>query len=132
MHRPWQHSVAGVACGLLGLVLVGCGGNATPTATEAESASARRTYWTVRQAEAIAVVRGQPVHVRQCRGLGSANQRHGVRLYARFACTAGTGLEWETFDSVSVTYVLVPLGPWRGTCSAHVMRRVHFVGAGIP
>jgi hypothetical protein len=98
----------------------------------AERGGAKRTSWTLRQAESIAVVRGQPVHVRQCRGLGSAAERLGVRRYARFACTAGTGLEWETFDSVAVTYVLVPLGPWRGHCSAHAVRDVHFVGAGIP
>jgi hypothetical protein len=129
LHRPAPVSIAaGLTCALLLALL----GGVQPG--QADRAGARRTFfWTVRQAESIAVVRGQPVHVKRCRGLGPARVRHSVRRYSRFGCTAGTGLDWERFDSVSVTYVLVPLGPWHGACSEHVLRNVRFVGGtGIP
>jgi hypothetical protein len=80
----------------------------------------------------MATVRGQPVHVRECRGLGRARTSEAVVRYQRFACTAGTGLDWESFDSVAVTYVLVPLGPYEGGCSEHTLRNVRFVGTGVP
>ena len=129
VHRPAPSSIAaGLACAFLLALLGGAGPG------RADRASAQRVfYWTVRQSESIAVVRGQPVHVKACRGLGPARVRHAVRRYSRFRCTAGTGLDWERFDSVSVTYVLVPLGPWRGACSEHALRNVRFVGGtGVP
>lgn len=90
-------------------------------------------YWTVRQAESIASVRRVPLHVEECRGTGPALQRAAVARYARFSCTAGTGLDREPFDSVAVTYELVPEGRYEGTRSEYSVRDVRFVGGtGIP
>ena len=117
-----------VSAAFLGLgVLSACAGG------EGRPATARPTYWTEREAESIATVRGLPVHVRSCTGLGRARATNAVVRYSRFSCVAGTGLDWESYDTIAVTYVLVPLGPYEGGCSEHAMRNVRFVGGtGIP
>jgi len=110
------------------------GGRRSPEASSAaHRVDTRRTsYWTVREAESLATVRGVPVHVQSCTGIGRPRHALAVARYDRFACTAGTGLDWESFDSVAVTYTLVPLGPYEGGCSRYALREVRFVGAGIP
>ena len=111
------------------------GGRGSPEALPAADRVGTRgpSYWTVREAESIATVRGVPVHVKGCDGIGPSRQTLAVARYGRFACEAGTGLDWESFDSVAVTYTLVPLGPYEGGCSQFALREVRFVGGtGVP
>jgi hypothetical protein len=117
---------------LLAAAVVALGVASACAGTDERPETKPPAYWTVREAESMATVRGQPVHVRACRGLGRARTSKAVVRYQRFACTAGTGLDWESFDSVAVTYVLVPLGPYEGGCSEHALRNVRFVGGGVP
>jgi hypothetical protein len=80
--------------------------------------------WTVRQAESIRSVRGMPVRVLNCRGLGSGRKRR----YARFACIAGARTAGETYDTVGVFYDVVPQenGGYR-------LENVKFIGGpGVP
>jgi hypothetical protein len=85
--------------------------------------------WTTAQAESITKIRGLPVRVRGCRGLGA---RLGAR-YLRFGCVAGARLRGERFDTVAVVYELRPSSPFRGSDSSYTLRDVHFVGGpGIP
>lgn len=131
-------SVLGAVAAILGLSLLaagmrGGGGSADVVRAGDRAGDRQATYWSTREAESIATVRGLPVHVKQCRGLGHSRRGLAVVRYSRFACTAGTGLDWDAFDTVSVTYVLVPLGRYEGGCSSHALRDVHFVGGtGIP
>lgn len=85
--------------------------------------------WTVRQAESIAVVRGTPVEVRHCRGLGPVDDRR----YRRFECLAGARAPTDPVETVAVRYVLFPLGDYDGRESPHRLTNVQFIGGpGIP
>jgi hypothetical protein len=80
--------------------------------------------WTTTQGEAISSVRGLPVHVRSCRGIGPANGRR----YARLSCAAGARLPGEHFDTVAVTFEVVPRRDER-----YEIENVKFFGGpGIP
>jgi hypothetical protein len=85
--------------------------------------------WTVPQAETIATVRGMRIHNSDCRGEPPSRSER----YQRFTCVAGTGLPSDRYDTVAVTYVLRPLGEYRGAASKYVLSDVHFIGGpGIP
>jgi hypothetical protein len=86
------------------------------------------SLWTERQAESIRTIRGMTVHVYRCDGLG---RRQGVR-YRRFRCLAGARLRHERFDTVAVTYVLHPLGPYRGGASRFRLADVRYSGLQVP
>ena len=82
----------------------------------------------MREAESIRSVRGLPVRVRQCRGLGGALRDGEVLRYERLACVAGARLPHEEVDTVAVLYELVPRGG-----SRYELRKVQFIGGpGIP
>jgi hypothetical protein len=84
--------------------------------------------WTVRQAESVTAVRGLPVRVRECRGLGDASGDGPARRYERFRCLAGARLEGERFDTVAVRYEIRPADG-----SEYDLERVEFIGGpGIP
>ena len=69
-------------------------------------------------------MRGLPVRVRSCRGIGRANGRR----YTRLACAAGARLPGEDFDTVAVTFEVVPRRD-----EGYVLENVHFFGGpGIP
>jgi hypothetical protein len=84
--------------------------------------------WTVAEAEAVTEVRGLPVRVRECRGLGEATRDGATRRYERFRCLAGARLEGERFDTVAVRYDI------RTTSgSEYQLQNVQFIGGpGIP
>jgi hypothetical protein len=84
--------------------------------------------WTVRQAEAVTEVRGLPVRVRECRGLGEVTRDGATRRYERFRCLAGARLEGERFDTVAVRYDI------RNTSGSEFeLENVQFIGGpGIP
>jgi hypothetical protein len=85
--------------------------------------------WTTPQAESITVIRGLPVRVRRCRGIG---RREG-RRYRRFDCLAGARLRGESFDTVAVVYELRPSSRFQGAHSSYTLKHVRFVGgSGIP
>jgi hypothetical protein len=85
--------------------------------------------WTIAQAESITVIRGMPVRVRACRGIG---RREG-RRYRRFDCLAGARRKEESFESVAVLYELRPLGRFDGADSSYKLMNVRFIGGpGIP
>jgi hypothetical protein len=88
--------------------------------------------WSVRQAESITSIRGTPVHVLRCRGLGRGRRIGGATLYRRFACLAGTRLSHQPVDTVAVDYVLRPLGPYKGRSSRYTLADVHFTGLQVP
>lgn len=89
--------------------------------------------WTVREAESITSVRGLPVRVRECRGLGSPTPDGGEARFGRFACVAGARLAGERFDSVAVLFELRPRETYRGPSSKRDLERVRFLGGpGIP
>ena len=84
--------------------------------------------WTVREAESISSVRGLPVRVRHCRGLGDAFRDGEALRYDRLACVAGARLPDEEVDTVAVLYELVPRD-----ASTYELREVRFIGGpGIP
>jgi hypothetical protein len=88
--------------------------------------------WTERQAESISSIRGTRVHVRQCDGLARSRVAGRPARYRHFACLAGTRLSYQPIDTVAVTYVLHPLGKYRGRHSDYVASNVRFVGHGVP
>lgn len=88
--------------------------------------------WTERQAESITSIRGTRVRVRACEGLGRARVVEQRTLYRHFACLAGTRLPYQPIDTVAVTYVLHPLGAYRGPRSKYLATSVRFVGHGVP
>jgi hypothetical protein len=108
---------------LLALALTaGCGGSAN---------DASAPSWTAEQAESIVVVRGMPVRVRYCHGLGPSDDRR----YSRFDCLASASAARDPypFETVAVVYVLHPLEEYAGTKSRHRLSRVKFYGGpGIP
>ena len=85
--------------------------------------------WRLAQAESITAVRGTPVHAVRCDGLGPVVD--GGR-YRRFACTAAARASFETYDSVGVTYVLRPLGPFAGASSSYALSDVRFTALSVP
>jgi hypothetical protein len=85
--------------------------------------------WTENQAESITSIRGTPVRVRHCEGLGTARGRF---LYRHFSCVAGTRLRYQPIDTVAVTYVLHPLGHYSGPNSRYALTNVRFIGHGVP
>lgn len=85
--------------------------------------------WSPAQAESITAVRGTPVHAVRCAGVGLAVD--GGR-YRRFACTAAARAAFQTYDSVGVTYVLRPLGPFAGASSSYALSEVRFSALSVP
>jgi hypothetical protein len=80
--------------------------------------------WTTAQAESIASVRGLPVDVRRCEGIGEADEQR----YRRLRCVAGARLSGERFDTVAVTFEVVPR-----TREDYTIENVRFFGGpGIP
>jgi hypothetical protein len=91
--------------------------------------------WNRQQAESITVVRGMPVRVRHCRGVGRAREEHDRLAYRRFRCLAGARSRFDPYgiDTVAVVYVLYPLAPYDDPSSSHRLSDVRFVGGpGIP
>jgi hypothetical protein len=110
---------------VLGVVIAaGCGGHGR--------AEIPAGMWTEAQAASIASVRGTPVRVRHCRGLGTAEKVGSETVYRRFACLAGARAAHETFDTVAVTYVLEPVGSFAGVSSRYVLTDVHFAALSVP
>ena len=90
-------------------------------------------YWRTVQAESIASIRGMPMRVHDCRGLGRAVVADGVRRYRHFRCVAGARAPWEEHDTVAVLFVLHPLSPYVGRRSRHAFSEVRFIGGpGVP
>jgi hypothetical protein len=115
---------------LAALVLAALGWGCT-SAEPSESQS----RWTTQQAESIRVIRGLPVRVRHCRGLGPAREEGSRREYMRFRCLAGgrATVDRYSIDTVAVRYVLHPLAPYAGPGSSHRLTDVRFMGGpGIP
>lgn len=108
-----------IGAALLGLACSGRGG-------------APGRMWTEAQAESISVVRGLPVRVQRCRGLGRGRETGKTIVYARFSCLAGARLAGQPIDTVAITYLLRPLGPYAGPSSRCVLTDVHFGGLGVP
>ncbi len=87
----------------------------------------------MQQAESITSVRGTPVRVRHCRGLGRGERKDGEPRYRRFACEAGARAETDKYETVAVRYVLHPLGDYQGPGSRRRLTNVRFTGGpGIP
>lgn len=108
---------------LLAVVATGC----------ATADSPHTPRWTEPEAAAITTVRGMPVRVVRCRGLGSNESQDDRKAFARFDCLAQTRAPWQRYDTITVTYVLHPLGEYEGARSPHRLTNVHFVGGpGIP
>jgi hypothetical protein len=84
----------------------------------------REAGWTTVEAESIASVRGLPVEVRRCEGIGEAEEQR----YRRLRCVAGARLPGERFDTVAVTFEVVP-----GEGERPRLENVRFFGGpGIP
>jgi hypothetical protein len=82
--------------------------------------------WTVEQAEAIDAVRGLPVRVAGCRGLGPSEE-NGEARYSRFACSAGARAPGDRFETVAVLYEV------HVRDDSYKLEAVRFVGGpGIP
>jgi hypothetical protein len=101
----------------LTLTALGCGGGN----------EARSIAWTEQQAESVRVIRGQPVHVRNCTGIRGTSE--GFRS---FECIAGTRIAGQSIDTVAVTYVLRPLAPYEKAAPRYALGDVHFGGLGVP
>jgi len=101
----------------LALTALGCDGGNEP----------RSIAWTEQQAESVRVIRGQPVRVRDCRGIRRAS--NGFRS---FECVAGTRIAGQSIDTVAVTYVLRPLAPYEEAAPRYALSDVHFGGLGVP
>jgi hypothetical protein len=52
--------------------------------------------------------------------------------YRGFVCTAGARTSFQTYDTVGVTYVLRPLGPFLGASSSYVLTGVYFAALSAP
>jgi hypothetical protein len=89
-------------------------------------------WWSVRQAESVTSIRGTPVHVLGCKGLGRGRRIAATTLHRAFACLAGARLSHQRVDTVAVEYVLRPLGPYRGRSSRYALEDVHFSGLQVP
>lgn len=89
--------------------------------------------WTIDQAKSITSVRGHPVRVRYCHGLGPGERGDAGLRYRRFDCLAGTRTKYQRYDTVGVFYVLHPLEKYESPNSRHRLTKVRFVGGpGIP
>jgi hypothetical protein len=88
--------------------------------------------WSRVQAESISLVRGMPVHVLRCDGVGPAVGVNQAARYRHFACTAGARASFDTYDTVGITYVLEPLGPFSGASSRYVLTDVYFSALSVP
>jgi hypothetical protein len=91
-------------------------------------------WWTETQAESIGLIRGTPVRVRRCEGLGDPRGQAGrSHRFRHLRCLAATGLgSVAPIDRVAVTYVLHPLGKYTGRRSPHTETNVRFAGFGVP
>ena len=106
-------TLAFVAC-----LAAGCAGSNGPS----------DPHWTEAQAASVKNIRGQPVRVRSCRGIGPSDEVDGSRVYRMFDCVAGTRQPWERYDTVAVFYVLNVLGEYEGPRSRHRLTKVRFLG----
>jgi hypothetical protein len=106
------------------LIAAGCGGHG--------GGEIPPGMWTEAQAASIASIRGTPVRVRHCRGLGNGQTVGSQTVYRRFACLAGARAAHETFDTVAVTYVLRPVGSFAGASSRYVLMDVRFAALAVP
>lgn len=102
---------------------LGCGG---------ENDGASGIAWSELQAESVSVVRGLRVHVRDCRGLGRGQTLDGMVGFRRFECVAGARRPHQPIDTVAVTYVLRPLGPYEAARPQYALSNVRFGGLGVP
>lgn len=86
-------------------------------------------FWTVSQAESIRLIRGTPLKITKCAGLGE--QR--ASAYERFSCV---GVHWPKGLAyplpVRVRYVLNPRGEYRGRESSYLATSVYFDSFGVP
>jgi hypothetical protein len=120
----WRPSTAVAA--VLVLLLTAGGG-----CTRGDDDSA--VVWSTREAESIREVRGLPVRVLECRGLGAPRREGDSVRFARFACLAGARQPWERFDSVAVRFELRPRRDYDGSPASYELRNVRFTGGpGIP
>ena len=85
--------------------------------------------WNRAQAESITAVRGTPVHAVRCAGVGPVVD--GGR-YRRFACQAAARAPFQTYDSISITFLLRPLGPYAGASSNYALSDVRFTALSVP
>jgi hypothetical protein len=90
------------------------------------------TMWTERQAASITSIRGTSVRVRYCRGLGRGQDADGSIVFKAFKCLAGTRIASQPIDTVAVTYVLRPRGPYEGAGSRLVLENVRFEALSVP
>jgi hypothetical protein len=98
-------------------------------ATACSGGGDSRPGWTEREAESITTIRSLPATVRGCEGIGESDDGR----YQRFECLAGTRAAWESYDTISVTYVLHPIDEYEGPTSRHRLTNVKFIGGpGIP
>jgi hypothetical protein len=104
----------------LAIVAAACGGDG-PAA-----------LWTEAQAASIVTVRGLAVRVRACEGLGEGRRTDAGVVFGSFSCLAGARTAGQPVDTVAVTYVLRPLGPYAGPSSPHELTEVRFGGLGVP
>jgi hypothetical protein len=96
------------------------------------SGSADQPKWTEAEAASITTIRGTPVRVRHCRGIGEGERSGATTVYRRFSCLAGARLPHERFDTVAVTYVLRPLVAYSGPSSGHELSDVRFEALQVP
>lgn len=88
--------------------------------------------WTESQAASISSIRGTPVRVRSCTGLGTGLTVGSETFYRSFSCLAGARAAHETFDTVAVTYRLQPLGPFAEGASRYRLMDVRFQALSVP
>jgi hypothetical protein len=111
VHRPNPLFLLGV------LLLPACG-----------EASAPPTYWSVEEAESIKRVRGTPLAITDCKGLGEARDS----AYRRFRCSGRVVAPAVPQLPVRVRYVLNPRGAYRGSRSVYLATSVRFDSFGVP
>jgi hypothetical protein len=117
----------------IGLALVVVALLSAAIAVDAAAHCREGAYWRTGQAESITTIRGMRVRVHECRGLGRAIVDKGVRRYRHFRCDAATRAPGQTYDTVTVLYVLHPLVRYVGPRSGHRLTKVEFIGGpGIP
>jgi hypothetical protein len=103
---------------LLGvLMLSACGDGSAPP-----------TYWSVEEAESIKRVRGTPLAITDCKGLGDARDS----AYRRFRCTGRVVAPAVPQLPIRLRYVLNPRGAYQGSRSAYLATSVRFDSFGVP
>jgi hypothetical protein len=90
--------------------------------------SAPPTYWSVEEAESIKRVRGTPLVITDCKGLGDGRDSR----YRRFRCTGRVVAPTVPQLPVRVRYVLNPRGAYQGRRSAYLATSVRFDSFGVP